>query len=106
MFFGALGFGCSNGNEGNEYGDVDGDRIVEESSKDLLKTGGRYLAEARGSRHDFPRTGLWRHRRAGSRRGGHLVGIWDEGAGTCAVLCQCSLAWRRQQFSWSSPTRG
>ena len=91
-FVGALVLGCSVGTEGDKYGDVDGDRIVEESSKDLLKTGGRYLAEARGSRQDFPRTGLWRHRRDTSRHGWNLVRVWGEDAGTCAVLHQCSLS--------------
>ena len=35
-FVGALGLGCSNGIEGSEHGDVDGNCIVEESPNDLL----------------------------------------------------------------------
>ena len=46
-FFGALGLGCSDGTKGNEHGDVDSDRIVEEISVDLL----------------YKVDGLWRKRR-------------------------------------------
>ena len=36
-FVGALGLGCSDGTEGDEHGDVDGDLIVEESPNNLLE---------------------------------------------------------------------
>ena len=35
-FFGALGLGCSDGNKCDNHGDVDGNRIVKESTNDLL----------------------------------------------------------------------
>ena len=35
-FFGALGLVCSYGTEGDEHGDVNGDRIIEESTDNML----------------------------------------------------------------------
>ena len=82
----ALGLGCSNGTEGDEHGDIDSDCILGESPEDLLTKGGQSLVEAWGSCQDCLRTGLWHHRRAASRHGGHLVGVCGGDAGTCAVL--------------------
>ena len=47
-FVGALGLGCSNGTEGDEHGDVNGNHIIEESPDNLLNKADGIWRKRRG----------------------------------------------------------